>query len=56
MSRSLTDTYAYQVIALPGRDGTVAFQTTLNTLGADGWQVVAIDTIHARVILKQQVT
>lgn len=50
------DSYEYDVITLPGRDGTVAFKAALNALGTDGWQVVAIDTVHARVVLKRQLT
>lgn len=50
------DSYEYQLVQLPGRDGTAATQTQLNTLGLLGWQVVAIDTVHARIILMRKLT
>lgn len=56
MASPLGDTYGYMVINMPGRDGTQGLSDQLNTLGADGWQVVGVDTIHARIILKQQLT
>lgn len=46
-------TYAYKILNLPGRGDTAAFEAELNSLGALGWAIVGMDTVHGRVILMQ---